>query len=124
MAIEKSLYQAPMGLDQLDPAIEIEIENPDSVTIEMDGMEIEIVPDEFFQKVKEVKEDLEKKFNNIKNKALKISEEVKAFKNRKEIALHLSKNHKDLMSIVFGILDNKKIDEHIWRMIQPEFEKI
>ena len=46
MAIEKSLYQAPMGLDQLDPAIEIEIENPDSVTIEMDGMEIEIVPDD------------------------------------------------------------------------------
>jgi hypothetical protein len=46
MAIEKSLYQAPMGLDQLDPDIEIEIENPDSVTIEMDGMEIEIVPDD------------------------------------------------------------------------------
>ena len=45
MAIEKSLYQAPMGLDQLDPAIEIEIENPDSVSIEMDGLEIEIVPD-------------------------------------------------------------------------------
>ena len=44
MAIEKSLYQAPMGLEQLDPAIEIEIENPDSVTIEMDGMEIEIIP--------------------------------------------------------------------------------
>ena len=46
MAIEKSLYQAPVGLDQLDPAIEIEIENPDSVTIEMDGLEIEIVPTE------------------------------------------------------------------------------
>jgi hypothetical protein len=44
MAIEKSLYQAPMGLDQLDPAIQIEIENPDSVTIEIDGMEIEIIP--------------------------------------------------------------------------------
>lgn len=85
---------------------------------------IEIVPDEFFQKVKEVKDDLEKQFNNIKNKALKISEEVKSFKERKEIALHLSKNHKDVMSIVFGILDNKKIDDHVWKMIQPEFEKI
>ena len=85
---------------------------------------IEIVPDEFFEKVKSVKEDLEKQFNNIKNKAIKISEEVKSFKERKEIALHLSKNHKDVMSIVFGILDNKKIDEHIWRMIQPDFQKI
>jgi len=85
---------------------------------------IEIVPDEFFQKVKEVKDNLQKQFNNIKNKALKISEEVQSFGNRKEIALHLSKNHKDIMPIIFGILDNKKIDDHIWRMIQPEFEKI
>lgn len=46
MAIEKSLYQAPVGLDSLDPDIEIEIENPDSVTIEMDGIEIEIMPAE------------------------------------------------------------------------------
>lgn len=46
MAIEKSLYQAPVGLDSLDPDIEIEIENPESVTIEMDGMEIEIIPAE------------------------------------------------------------------------------
>lgn len=44
MAIEKSLSQAPVGLDSLDPEIEIEIENPESVTIEIDGIEIEIVP--------------------------------------------------------------------------------
>ena len=46
--IDKSLYQAPQGLDSLsdEPSdIEIEIENPDSVVIGVDGMEIEIVPD-------------------------------------------------------------------------------
>ena len=46
--IEKSLYQAPQGLDALsdEPSdIEIEIENPESVVIGIDGMEIEIVPD-------------------------------------------------------------------------------
>jgi hypothetical protein len=47
--IDKSLYQAPKGLDSLaaeEPsAIEIEIEDPESVTIGIDGMEIEIVPD-------------------------------------------------------------------------------
>jgi len=50
MAIEKSLYAAPQGLDSLaamdeaSPPIEIEIEDPESVNIGIDGMEIEINP--------------------------------------------------------------------------------
>ena len=44
MAIEKSLYQAPVGLEQLaaeEPTeIEIEIEDPESVSIGVDGMPI------------------------------------------------------------------------------------
>ena len=46
--IEKSLYQAPVGLDSIleeDP-IEIEIEDPESVTIGIGGMEIKIEPAE------------------------------------------------------------------------------
>jgi len=46
MSIEKSLYAAPEGLEGLmgaEPAIEIEIEDPESVTIEMDGIEIELM---------------------------------------------------------------------------------
>lgn len=44
MSIHKSLYQAPQGLDSLEsePDIEIEIEDPESVKIGIDGMEIEI----------------------------------------------------------------------------------
>jgi len=51
MAIEKSLYAAPQGLeelaamDQASPQIEIEIEDPESVRIDMGDMEIEIEPD-------------------------------------------------------------------------------
>ena len=43
MSIEKSLYQAPVGLDSLteEPDLEIEIENPESVTIGMGDLEIE-----------------------------------------------------------------------------------
>jgi len=45
--IEKSLYQAPVGIDALPtPDIEIEIEDPESVKIGIDGMEIEIEPAE------------------------------------------------------------------------------
>ena len=54
MAIDKALNQAPQGLTEADlavaqamqPDIEIEIEDPESVTIGLDGMEIEIEPAE------------------------------------------------------------------------------
>ena len=55
MAVDKALNQAPLGLDasfsggvmpgvNTEPDIEIEIEDPESVTIGMDGLEIEIEP--------------------------------------------------------------------------------
>jgi hypothetical protein len=48
MSIEKALYQAPVGLDSIveEEPIEIEIEDPESVTIGIGGMEIEIEPRE------------------------------------------------------------------------------
>ena len=57
MAVDKALNQAPLGLDasfsggvmpgvNTEPDIEIEIEDPESVTIGMDGLEIEIEPGE------------------------------------------------------------------------------
>jgi hypothetical protein len=47
MAIDKALYQAPEGIEALaekEIPIEIEIEDPESVRIGIDGMEIEIEP--------------------------------------------------------------------------------
>lgn len=43
-----SLYQAPEGLMALDaePALEIEIENPEGVKIGVDGLEIDLMPEE------------------------------------------------------------------------------
>jgi len=61
MSIEKSLYQAPVGLDALEqgPEIEIEIEDPESVKIGIDGLEIELEPgkesdDEFDENLAEI----------------------------------------------------------------------
>jgi hypothetical protein len=51
MSIEKSLYAAPLGIESLasEPDIEIEIEDPESVDIKIDGIEIQIgsVEDDF-----------------------------------------------------------------------------
>jgi hypothetical protein len=45
--IDKGLYQAPEGIaDLAEPPIEIEIENPDSVSIDMGDIEIDLVPQE------------------------------------------------------------------------------
>lgn len=47
MAIDKALYAAPQGIEEAaaqEQPIEIEIENPDSVTMHMDGLEVEITP--------------------------------------------------------------------------------
>lgn len=50
MAIEKSVYQAPPGLEDLqglvdEPALEIEIEDPEAVKIGVDGVEINLEPE-------------------------------------------------------------------------------
>ena len=45
MNVDKALYEAPAGISALEQEpIEIEIENPESVSIGMDGLEIEIEP--------------------------------------------------------------------------------
>ena len=60
MAIDKALYQAPLGLDSLqEEPIEIEIEDPESVTIHAGDIEIEIIPteDEFSKNLAEDLDD-------------------------------------------------------------------
>jgi len=49
MAIEKGIYAAPAGLGELDgvePALEIEIQNPDMVTLDDGSVEITLIPDD------------------------------------------------------------------------------
>lgn len=51
MAMDKGLYAAPTGLEELaafneTPGIEIEIEDPEAVHIDMDGLEIDMEPAE------------------------------------------------------------------------------
>ena len=46
--MDKSLYAAPQGLDEFgdESVLEIEIENPDGVKIGIDGLEIDLMPEE------------------------------------------------------------------------------
>ena len=60
MAVDKAINQAPLGLDatleagavpgiNVEPDLEIEIEDPESVRIAMDGLEIELEPGEEYE---------------------------------------------------------------------------
>lgn len=60
--IDKALYSAPQGIADLpnEPAIEIEIEDPESVTIGMDGLEITLEkegPEDFHENLAEYIEE-------------------------------------------------------------------
>lgn len=46
MAIEKALYQAPVGMEEETEAIEIEVVDPESMSIKMGDVEIDIEPKE------------------------------------------------------------------------------
>ena len=64
MAVDKALYQAPVGIEDVatqmgEPDIEVEIVDPEEVTIRAGGMEIEIDPDaenedDFYENLAEV----------------------------------------------------------------------
>ena len=85
---------------------------------------LEMVPDEFYDKVKLVYDDLTEQFETLKGVAETIASQCGQFNNRKDIALFLQREHKEIMPLVFGILDKKNIDKIIWTMIKPDFEKI
>ena len=60
MAIDKALYQAPVGfVDEQAPPVTIEIEDPKEVTIGLDGLEVQIGEPE------EEKEGLENIYSNL-----------------------------------------------------------
>lgn len=44
MSIDKALYAAPQGLNEDEPDLEIEIEDPEAVSIHADGLDIELEP--------------------------------------------------------------------------------
>ena len=85
---------------------------------------LEMVPDEFYDKVKLVYDDLTEQFETLKGVAETIASQCGQFDNRKDIALFLQREHKEMMPLIFGILDKKNIDKMIWTMIKPNFEKI
>jgi len=83
------------------------------------------VPDEFYNWTKEVKEKIEKRFCNLRDKAKDVKRDAEKLSTRKEQALFILKNKegKMLAGAVFKMLDNKDWKDDIWKLIKPKSEK-
>ena len=80
---------------------------------------LEGVPDEFYKWCNSVIEDFTFKFNDIKVRAEKALVEGDLFnKTRKEAALWIMKDNKDIAGVIFCLLDRKNVEEVIWKKLR------
>lgn len=82
------------------------------------------VPDEFYNWVKETKSNLEDKFKSIENESNILFHRFYSWgvgETRAEFAEYAKKQK--YPAILFKMLDGKKYDDVIWRIIKPDYEK-
>jgi T4 RnlA family RNA ligase len=76
------------------------------------------VPDEFYDWVKKTSEDLKMQFVAIENQC---KLDFKIFATRKESALYFQTCA--YPSVLYKMLDEKRYDDVIWKMLRPDFQK-
>lgn len=91
---------------------------------DMEGL-LKDVPDEFYSKIKEYETALVREFNMIKREYELIYVIINTPERIMDRALFASyaKQYK-YPSILFAMLNDKKVEPIIWKIIQPEFRKL
>jgi RNA ligase len=79
---------------------------------------LENVPDEFYDWVKNIKADLEASFNAIEAECKAVFRE---FDDRKTAAEYYLQQKYPM--ILFKMMDNRKYEHIIWKLIRPKFQK-
>ena len=82
-------------------------------------VQLEDVPDEFYQWVKEVQNGLKMQFAAIEEEAKAVYRE---FPSRKEAAVYFLGTGVN-SKVLFCMLDNKPYDKVIWQMLRPEHKR-
>lgn len=81
---------------------------------------LEVCPDEFNEWLKNTKANFELGYLGIESRAKYAHDCVRELPNRKEQAMALMSNHKELSAIVFKMLDGQDYSGAIWNMIKPD----
>lgn len=77
------------------------------------------VPDEFYQWLRNQIDELSIAFADIEQAAKRAFDAKPETNSRKEIAAAF-KQHKELMPILFLMLDGRAYGDHIWKMVKPD----
>lgn len=89
---------------------------------EGNGLEdlLEKVPDEFYKWVETTQKNLRTKFTKIWGEA-QLSVQMLGGKTRKEQAIWIMENKKEISSIIFSLLgkQDKRAADNVWKMIRP-----
>lgn len=82
------------------------------------------VPDEFYDWIVNVKEELIQKYNGILANSVQVLFDAQQLPDRKTQAAYIIA-HKDNAptSVVFQMLDGKPYEKTIWKLIEPPFER-
>ncbi len=85
------------------------------------GEFLEAVPDEFYNWVKGNIKEMKDKFKKIMNDAMGYADFSNKFETKKEKAEYIFRNHKEISSVIFALIDEKekKAKERAWRLVKP-----
>ncbi len=84
---------------------------------------LEKVPDEFYQYVRNTRDELLKSFYSVKDDIKKYLSKVPNL-SRKDQAIWIQNNvPKKLQGFIFSALDQRTYDDKIWKLIRPEYSK-
>lgn len=84
------------------------------------------VPDEFYEWVSVIINDLKSKYSKIESDSIEVYNELNGYERSyiaKKLLNEYPKHKKVLAHIVFAMMDGKKYNEIIWKMIRPEYQK-
>ncbi len=82
---------------------------------------LDMVPDEFYDWVKQTRQNLVNEYGVLNDWALDTYAKAPAYETRKEFALWAKQQKHP--ALLFNILTGRKLDSLIWKMIKPEYEK-
>ena len=80
----------------------------------------ENIPDELFEFIETTQKTLRAEFDKLMERVLEGLEAIKVFETRKDKALHLKEFYPEVMSLVFGALDQRNISKEVWKRLEPE----
>lgn len=83
----------------------------------------EHVPDEFYQWLKQTRDDIQHDFKRIALDMQDIFDTLDLSMSRKDIAGEIMREHREFSKYLFALLDGKPIDDLIWKDIKPSAEK-